>query len=106
MKVRLATRGVPRFCHDGLVVTESWTEIDWATVDDKVRAAIVRFHGRFVMTHPLDVAKWADVGLGVLDGKLVELTAEPTPEPATVEAPSGELPPARQPRAPRGGATR
>lgn len=111
MKVRIHTHTVPRFCHDGLIVTEAWLEIDWERAEPKVRAAVEKFHGRFLRTHPMDVDKWAGVGLAIVDGKLVRLATPPADlgEPAVAGDPDVEpepVRPARQPRAPRAAAVR
>jgi hypothetical protein len=105
MLVRISSHPVPRFCHDGLVVTEAWSAIDWEAADEKVRAAVRKFHGRFLRTHPSDVAKWAEVGLRIVDGRLVPIAkAAAVPVVDQVEESEPEVaspPPARQPRAPR-----
>lgn len=62
--MRVVTLGaVPLFRHDGLVVTDRWTEINVAKLAKPARAALVQFTGQLVRVHPDDHGELADVGL-------------------------------------------
>lgn len=59
MAVRICTVGVPRFCHDGLVVDEAWRDFDFAKAAAPARKAFLEYFGQFVRVHPDDEAELA-----------------------------------------------
>ena len=71
--MRLTTIGVPFFQHDGVAVGAGWSEFDYGKADRKARESLREHVGRFVKIHPDDVAELARHGLGLENGRLVEL---------------------------------
>lgn len=60
-KVRMRAAGVPRFRHADLVFGPGWNDYALAELDDKQRAAIRTYLGRFITVHPGDrrlLATW------------------------------------------------
>lgn len=92
MGIRVCTIGVPRFCHDGLVVGSSWTELDVEGMHKATRAALVEHTGRFVQIHPDDHSKLGDLGLELKGGRLVErpATAKPAAPPPAFDTSDSE----------------
>lgn len=85
MAVRINAIPVGGFRHGGLVVGKAWATVD--ALDDKQRAALRDFHGRFIRIHPEDVTKLGELGFA-FDGArnpLVDSTPTTT-EPATPPA--------------------
>lgn len=68
MPPRFCTIGIPRFMHDGLVVTESWAPIDIAKLEEKARKALLDYYGRLIQVHPADHSELAKLGLEVVAG--------------------------------------
>ncbi|HWU91599.1 MAG TPA: hypothetical protein VN253_30235 [Kofleriaceae bacterium] len=89
--IRICTLGVPVFRHGGLEVGERWSAV--SDLDDKQRAALRDYHGRFIQVHPDDVAKLRELGLErkSTSRPLADLTT-PTPTPPAPPAPTAAKP--------------
>lgn len=61
------TRGIPRFIHDGLEVTDIWQPFDFAKAKEKVQQALLDHVGRYVQIHPDDVGGLGKLGLELVD---------------------------------------
>ena len=73
MALRLTTIGVRFFQHDGLAVGTGWHAFDYAEADKKAKASFREHVGRFVKIHPDDVGELGKLGLGLKDGRVVDL---------------------------------
>jgi hypothetical protein len=55
-KIKLTTQGdVPRFQHNGLSISDAWTEVELDSMNDDTRQALVDYVGRFVRVHDDDM---------------------------------------------------
>lgn len=87
--MRVVTLGsVPLFRHDGLVVTDRWTEVNVAKLSKPARAALMQFTGQLVRIHPDDHGALADAGLELYVDqagaeRLRDLQAKPAAKPKT-----------------------
>jgi hypothetical protein len=79
--------GVRRFMHGGIEVSENWRSVTLCnadgTPDEKQRAALRDYHGRFIQVHPSDRPALAKHGLVFVDphSPLRDLRSPPAPEP-------------------------
>lgn len=79
MAIRITALGVPVFKTKLLAVGVNWTELP-KVVDPALRAELVDYAGRFIRIHPEDVGNLGELGLELVDGKLVEAAKKsPTP---------------------------
>lgn len=53
----------PLFRHEGLHVTETWSEVDLAKLPKATRKALVDYTGQLVRLHPDDLGELAKAGL-------------------------------------------
>jgi hypothetical protein len=61
MKIRLATLNTPLFDHEGLKLTEKWTEVDASKLTPAGRAAIVKYRGHIVNVHSADEKTYSQI---------------------------------------------
>ena len=61
------TKGIPRFRHDGLEVTDIWGDFDFAKAEKKTQDALLDHYGRYVQIHPEDVGGLSKLGLELVD---------------------------------------
>lgn len=81
--MRICTLDIPVFRDGGLVVTPSWSKYEEPKdpkARAKMRASLVRHHGRFIRIHPEDLPKIRDLGFALKGDELVDLT-DKKPQP-------------------------
>jgi len=66
--MRLTSKNVEKFQHDGLVVDTGWSEFNYAKADAKAQESFRDHVGRLVQIHPDDVAQLAELGLALGEG--------------------------------------
>ncbi|MBA2718926.1 MAG: hypothetical protein H0U52_06765 [Chloroflexi bacterium] len=71
MKIRLMSASGPRFLHEGLNITESWSEVDTDAIEPNTLDAIEEYTGSHIRIHPDDVEEFASrMDLEFKDGRL------------------------------------
>jgi hypothetical protein len=73
ISLRVATLDAPHFACGPVEVGRAWSAVE---LNDAAREVLVIYVGRILQLHPADIGKLEAVGLGLEDGRLVEVEPE------------------------------